>query len=124
MGYHIYYIENQINKKVYVGYTSKKLDERFQKHIKNAELKINRRLYDSMNHHGYDNFKICELETCKEKSTAEELESWYIYLFDSKNPDKGYNMTWGGDGGYTLSEWDEASKAELYRKQQARLRTA
>lgn len=118
MKYTIYCIKNKINNKVYVGYTSKTIEKRFVKHIKNAENKVNRRLYDSMNHHGYNNFEITKIDECNTKLKAEELESWYIYLFKSKDPISGYNMTWGGDGGYTLSNWPEDDKQILYQKQQ------
>jgi group I intron endonuclease len=118
MEYIIYYIENKINKKIYIGYTSKTINKRFDEHIKNAKNKVNRRLYDAMNHYGYDNFIIKEIEICDDKFTANELESWYIYIFQSKNPDKGYNMTWGGDGGNTIIEWSDESKQILYKKQQ------
>jgi hypothetical protein len=52
-----------------------------------------------MNHYGYDNFEIIKIDECDNKLKAKELECWYIYLFDSKNSEKGYNMTSGGDGG-------------------------
>lgn len=117
MRYIIYCIKNKINNKVYIGYTSKTIQERFLKHIKNAENKINRRLYDSMNHHGFDNFEIIEIDECDDKSKAEEMESWYIYIFKSKEPDRGYNMTWGGDGGHTLAQWSEEDRKKLYQRQ-------
>ena len=117
MKYKIYYIENKVNKKLYVGYTSKDINKRFEKHIQNAKKKINRKLYDSMNFHGYNNFEIKFLDECDTIEKAHELESWYIYILDSKNPNKGYNMTWGGDGGYTLSNWSEENKKKLYERQ-------
>lgn len=118
MKYKVYCIENKITNKLYIGYTNKSINERLDQHIKNAKSKINRRLYDSMNHYGYDNFSISKIDECETQSKVQELESWYIYLLDSKNPDKGYNMTWGGDGGYTLSEWSESERKKLYKRQQ------
>lgn len=117
MKFTIYCIKNKLNNKNYIGYTSKTIEKRFQTHIKNAKKKVNRRLYDSMNHHGYENFEITEIDFCYDKTKAEELESWYVYLYDSKNPDNGYNMTWGGDGGNTMLEWSEEQKKILYQKQ-------
>lgn len=117
MKYIIYCIKNEVNGKVYIGYTSKSINERFISHIKKAKNKINRRLYDSMNHYGYDNFKISELDVCDDKNTAHELESWYIFLFKSKNPNYGYNMTNGGDGGYTLTNWKDEDISDLYKRQ-------
>lgn len=117
MKFIIYCIKNEINGKVYVGYTSKEINERFKSHIKNAEKKINRRLYDSMNKYGYDNFTIVKLDEVNCTKSAQELESWYINIFKSKNSNYGYNMTNGGDGGYTLSEWSDDDKEKLYSQQ-------
>lgn len=117
MRYIVYCIKNEINGKVYIGYTRKKINERFKTHIKNAEKKINRRLYDSMNKYGYENFTITELDETDMIESAQEMESWYIHIFRSKNSKYGYNMTNGGDGGYTLSEWSESDKEKLYSKQ-------
>lgn len=117
MKYIIYCIKNKVNNKVYVGYTTQTIEKRFNDHIRNAKNKLNRRLYDSMNYHGYNNFEIKKIDECDIKVKAEELESWYIYLFNSKNPNSGYNMTWGGDGGNTISEWSDERKKILYEKQ-------
>ena len=57
MGY-IYKITNTINNKIYIGQTSKTIEERFKAHISKAKQHINRYLYDAMNHYGYENFII------------------------------------------------------------------
>jgi group I intron endonuclease len=117
MKYVIYCIKNELNGKVYIGYTGKNIDKRFNTHIKNAKEKINRKLYDSMNKYGCNNFTISKLDETDSIESAQELESWYIHIFKSKNSKYGYNMTNGGDGGYTLSEWDEIDKQNLYTQQ-------
>lgn len=118
MKYTIYYIENIINNKLYIGYTSNTIEKRFKSHLKNAKNKVNRRLYDSMNYHGYENFKVIKLDETDTQEMANELESWYIYLLDTINPDKGYNMTLGGDGGNTLIKYSDEEKQLIYQKQQ------
>jgi group I intron endonuclease len=117
MKYVIYCIKNEINGKVYIGYTGKNIHERFNKHIKNAQKKINRRLYDSMNKYGYDNFNITKIDETELAESAQELESWYIHIFRSKDSKYGYNMTNGGNGGYTLSEWSYEDRQKLYTQQ-------
>lgn len=117
MRYVIYCITNKTNNKVYIGYTGKKINQRFNTHKKNSEKKVNRRLYDAMNKYGYENFTITELDYTDSVESAQELESWYIHIFRSKDSKYGYNMTNGGDGGYTLSEWDETNKEKLYLQQ-------
>jgi len=98
--YKIYKIENMVNNKLYVGKTKLSLDKRFKRHIYNAENKINRYLYDAMNHYGYDNFKIELLETCTEDESNNK-EKFFIKHFNSNDKMFGYNMTKGGDGGNT-----------------------
>jgi len=104
---YIYAIINKINGKTYYGKTFN-IEKRWAHHIKKATEKINRRLYDSMNYYGYNNFsihKISEIEKEKEFITKKlnELEKYFIKFSGSQNPKFGYNMTEGGDRGDTLS---------------------
>ena len=112
----VYKIQNKINGKIYIGKTEKTIDERYSKHLSNARKKINRHLYDSMNHYGYENFEVSLVENCKSSVELCERERYWIQYYDSISP-KGYNMTTGGDGGYTLSSWDEEQKTQLYQRQ-------
>jgi len=112
----VYKIVNKNNGKIYVGKTTKSLVERFSSHVKNAKKKVNRYLYDSMNHHGYDTFEIFEIEQCVSEVELNEREKFWIKKLNSLYPN-GYNMTDGGDGGYTLKSWSEEEKKELYKLQ-------
>lgn len=98
--YSIYKIINLINGKIYIGQTCKTLEERFSSHIKCARRKLNRRLYDSMNHYGYENFKIELIEEC-DKSAVDDREKYWIKYYNSMDPLIGYNMSEGGGGGWT-----------------------
>jgi group I intron endonuclease len=112
----IYKITNKITGKTYVGQTSKTIQERFQAHLKKARKKVNRRLYDSMNHHGYDNFIIEEIEKVSDSITADDREKFWIKELDTIMPN-GYNMTDGGGGGNTLKYWTDEEKEDLYKQQ-------
>lgn len=101
MGF-IYKITNQINNKVYIGQTKKTIEERFNAHIKKAEIYTNRYLYDAMNHYGYNNFKVEQIEEC-EDTLLNEREIYWISHYQSNNKNFGYNMTAGGEGGDTWS---------------------
>ena len=79
----IYIIENLINGKVYVGKTSKSIEQRWNEHLKKAKIKENRRLYDSINKYGPENFKISELDSIDDEKKINEMESWYIHIFRS-----------------------------------------
>lgn len=97
----IYKIINLINQKIYIGKTTKNIENRFNKHKDNAAKKINRRLYDSMNFYGYDNFNIEEIEYVEDNSHLSKREIYWILFFNSNDPEIGYNMTNGGEGGNT-----------------------
>lgn len=112
----IYKITNKVNGKCYIGKTSIGYEKRFKKHKLNAENKINRRLYDAMNYYGYDNFTIEVLDTCIDEKELAAKEIKYIKQFNSLMPN-GYNMTLGGDGGYTLQSWSEEDRKRLYALQ-------
>lgn len=98
MGF-IYKITNTVNDKVYVGQTSKTIEERFHAHIQKAKQHLNRYLYDAMNHYGYDKFTVSQIEECDD-SLLDERERYWIAHFDCMIPN-GYNMTEGGGGGDT-----------------------
>lgn len=99
MGY-IYKITNIINNKIYIGQTSKTIQERFAVHISKAKQKINRYLYDAMNCYGYENFIIEEIEECS-NDKLNEREVYWIKFYQSNLKENGYNMTSGGGGGDT-----------------------
>lgn len=108
MGY-IYKIINIINNKVYIGKTTISIEKRFKKHIFNAKKKINRYLYDSMNHYGYDKFRIELVEMCDD-NIINKREIYWINVYKSNNKKFGYNMTNGGDGGKMSEESIEKMK--------------
>ena len=112
---YIYKIRNLKNNKEYVGQTSYKIEKRLSNHIKSAKRKINRRLYDAMNHHGYDNF-VVELIEIVDKFNANNREIYWINNLKTLVPN-GYNMTRGGGGGYTLSSWSETKRKAFYKAQ-------
>jgi group I intron endonuclease len=112
----IYLIENTINGKVYVGKTKKLIEERWKDHVRNAKNKTNRRLYDAMNKYGPENFTISELDSTEDEEKINEIESWFIHILHSNNPNHGYNMTLGGDGGNTISAFTEDRLLDYKKK--------
>ena len=69
-------IVNTINDKVYIGLTSKTIEERFKEHVNKAkyEEKIIRPLYTAMRKYGVENFYICSLEEVDTKDKILLLE--------------------------------------------------
>jgi len=95
--YKVYKIENIMNSKVYIGYTSLSINERLHKHYTNALYGKKSKLYESIRKNGISNFKLSQLFSSDSKEEALKMEIFFIEKYDSfKN---GYNMTLGGDGG-------------------------
>lgn len=94
---YIYKITNLINQKIYVGKTTKTIEERWKTHWSDA-LKVNinnRPLYKAFNKYGKENFKI----ECLEECSIDELNDKEIYWIEKLGSFKyGYNATMGGDG--------------------------
>lgn len=99
MGF-IYKITNLVNNKIYIGQTSLTIRKRWETHIKKAKAHTNRYLYDAMNHYGYNNFIIEQLEECA-KEDLDNREKYWISFYNSMDPNVGYNLTAGGGGGNT-----------------------
>ena len=93
----IYKITNIINLKLYIGLTTVALEERWRGHKSAANSGINRHLYNSMRYYGIDNFKIEEIDCARTIQELGEKERYYIKLYETQNPDKGYNLTAGGE---------------------------
>lgn len=113
---YIYQIKNIVTGKLYIGKTIQCPKKRYTRHIQEATNGTNRRLYSSIQHHGIDNFDLTVLCECGSIDELNEMEMYWIDQLDTLIPN-GYNMTIGGDGGYTLESWDDEDKVLLYAKQ-------
>ena len=120
----IYKIVNLINGKVYVGKTIRAIEIRFKGHLEGVKGRVNRYLYDSINHYGVENFKVELIEQC-EREIEDEREKYWIKSLKSNNKEFGYNMTEGGDGGRTSINFkhSEETKRKISDKNKGRVRT-
>lgn len=102
----IYCIENLINRKKYIG-QSVDIKKRWYEHRRTLELKQHDNIYlqRAWNKYGKNNFEFYILTTC-DINDLNDLEIYYIQLYDTFNSEHGYNMTIGGDGcvGYKHTE--------------------
>lgn len=100
----VYCIENLINHKKYIG-QSVDMEQRWRQH----KCELNRGHHDndylqkSWNKYGADNFNFYIIELC-DVVELDELEVYYIDLYDTLNRDKGYNLTSGGSANKHYSE--------------------
>lgn len=106
----IYKITNKINGKVYIG-QSKDVEKRLNSH---RSCSTNIHLNNSINKYGSSNFLFECIEEC-DVANLNDRERFYINMYESMNPDKGYNLTSGGerDAGWVHSEQSRKYMSEL-----------
>lgn len=97
----IYKVTNKVNGKVYIGQTSKELDERRKAHYKSSRLGSDTNFHRALSKYGVSHFIWEEVAKCNSKEELNDLERKLISEYDSFK--SGYNMTEGGDGGDTIS---------------------
>lgn len=91
----IYKLTCLITWKVYVGQTTRTLDERFKEHVSHNKYLIG----NAIRKYGAENFSREVLEVCDTQEQLNERERYWIAYFDCIAP-KGYNLTEGGEGGF------------------------
>lgn len=97
----IYLATNKQNGKRYIGQTIQGMEKRKREH-KNCQHKASHRylsLYRAFIEFGFDNFDweiICQ---ANDKADLDDKEKYYIQCCKTMNPEFGYNMTYGGEGG-------------------------
>lgn len=90
--YKVYLIENIINGKVYVGWTSQSLNKRLQQHSRSTRV-----IGKAIKHHGIDSFVIKELESFDTRESALKSEIYWVDFYKANTYNLGYNCTCGGD---------------------------
>ena len=103
----VYKATNLINGKVYVGYTTKTLDQRVKAHVSKANC-LTQKYYTqafklALRKYGLENFSWEELIVCTTREEACEKEKEFIAKYNCITP-FGYNMTLGGEGGIQSEE--------------------
>ncbi|MFM2010794.1 MAG: Acinetobacter phage Ac42 [Bacteroidota bacterium] len=102
----IYKITNLINGKIYVG----------QDKFNNPKyLGSGFKLRRAIKKYGSENFKKDILESCSSKEELNSKEKFWIKELNSTNPDIGYNLVDGGQGG-NLGEYANKKKSETLKK--------
>ena len=103
MGY-IYKIINTVNNKIYIGKTEETIERRLYEHKLNVKTGHKRsRLYSAMKHYGVDKFIAEELDHSDSSEELCEKERYWIKTLNSQDPEVGYNIAPGGEGGFTWS---------------------
>lgn len=113
MKYNIYKLTNIINHKIYIG-QSKDVAQRWRHH--RASVKNNRPtqiVHHAMIKHGLDNFVFEIIFSCYTQDDINWAEEYFIHYYDSRNPEKGYNLTNGGSVAPKTEEWKRKVSEKL-----------
>lgn len=110
----IYKITNLVNKKIYIGLTTRPLDMRINEHLSNAHRTKCMLISRAILKYGRDNFEFEMIAEYKTKEELIEAEKYWIDFYSSNNLDIGYNLTTGGDGGDIIGTLP--NKLEIYKK--------
>lgn len=83
----------------YVGLTKKTMLQRWNNHVLNAKRKLGkgcRHFWNAIRKYGPEAFTHEVLEVCHNLEVANLAEECWIELFDTRNPEKGFNLIRGG----------------------------
>lgn len=99
--YTIYRYTNKYNGKMYIGQTSKTLEERAQSNGRN--YRECRHFYAAIQKYSWSAFEVDVLEVVDNVEKANEREKHYIALYNTTDDRYGYNIAIGGDN-HTMPE--------------------
>lgn len=105
--YCVYIHINKINNKKYVGITKKSPKKRWSKGI---GYKQNIHFWNAIQKYGWDSFTHLIIRNNLPKACACTLEKILIKVYDTTNPNKGYNNSEGGESGRLGTKWTIESK--------------
>ena len=94
--YTVYIIRCVVNDKIYIGYTSKKVEDRFKQHV-TCSIAPKTKFHRAIKKYTPCRFVIEELYQTHDRKHAGQIEDHMIMLYDSIST--GYNTVRGGQGG-------------------------
>ena len=122
----VYQAKNDTNNKLYIGITTRRLEERIAEHKYDSFNRVNSNMtyfHRAIHKYGINHFSFEILETVYSDNKTElihklnKLERYYIQKYDTKNKNKGYNLTDGGEGvsGYKLTPEHRAIVSKTHK---------
>lgn len=94
--FYLYKITDLINNKIYIGQTVNP-KRRWRDHKWLALNKQEQYIHRAMNKYGISNFTFETIASCLTQNDADETERLIIQQYDSRNKEKGYNISPGGE---------------------------
>ena len=105
------YAHTSPSNKAYIGITSKDVKERWG--FNGSHYKKNKHFWSAIQKYGWDNFKHEVLFENLTKGEACKIEILLIALFNTQNPDFGYNISSGGESGFTGCKLSNEAKQKI-----------
>lgn len=98
--YSVYKVTNKVNGKIYIGWTSKGVAERWKVHQQQSFAPKGQRYHfqNAIVKYGPESFHVETLISSYDKSFSLQMEKYYIARFRTHLPTVGYNRTLGGEG--------------------------
>lgn len=115
----IYIIENLLNHRKYIGFTTASLQHRWRQHVYDSKKQSQFYLHRAIRRYGKESFSIIEIYSSKDiDHTLHVMEPFFIKQFDTY--ETGYNMTLGGDGVIGYKGVRRPHSAEVIQKMKDR----
>lgn len=120
----VYKIQHRESGKIYVGKTSRTLDERMNEHTKKSRATSNSYIDRAISKYGIDAFDVDVIEECDSEEKLNEREIYWIAFYNCKKPN-GYNLTNGGEGtvGRIVSEETRENLSQSHKGKKLSLKT-
>jgi group I intron endonuclease len=113
--HYLYYIENKVNGKIYIGQTLD-FSKRKWEHLKRNDRHNCHRLNNAINKHGKENFNMDIFHICDSQDEANEMEIYWIdRMRNTLGKDFVYNIKDGGKNG-NHSEETKQKMRNVFRK--------
>lgn len=114
----IYKITNDVNNKLYIGQTTKTLQERIQGHHNSMVSGVDTHLYRAIRKYGWDKFHFEIIATATTQEDLDYLEAMFIQKYDTIS--NGYNMAPGGSQNVMTSPTVASKHAKTMRSADVR----
>ena len=100
----IYKATLKFDGRVYIGQTIKHLGRRIAEHKHSSKNPKYNHFRGAIKKYGFENFEWEIIKECPSKEQLDSQEILFIELFDSTNPEKGFNLKSGGSYGKHTEE--------------------
>lgn len=102
----IYKVTNMINGEIYIGSTTKTIEERKLDHLQRIDKNYGSKFHNALKQYGKDNFIFEQIDTATSFNELALKERRYILEFDSKT--NGYNLDSGGGFKKKVYQFDKS----------------